>query len=491
VAPWSDAGDSARLVGMHTEASPMTDETRPGYTRLWRGVPREIGYLALTAALVILGFLVIGVVSELISEAAGVGSLIVAALALLGALWFARVFGLLEITRLMWAGNEPIRPAVWRPTSTANRFLRVLEVARDPHAWLSMAFTVLVFPAVGFLVSALTFGVGLLGLLGVVGGIAAVFTPSWSVDQPTMQSLLDSHVGIGLGGVAVGVALLALLPWITHGCVWVQNSIARAMLGPFRAEELAADVEGLRVSRSAAVSAEGTALRRLERDIHDGPQQRLIRIQMDLAAAARASGVDADRSRDLIEAALQQSRDALEELRALSRGFAPPLLLDRGLAAALEAVVDRATIPTRFTDELPADIVIPVEIERNAYFIAAELLTNAGKHSGATRAELIVAADDDVLRVVISDDGHGGATIRPGHGLAGIDERLRGLDGRLTLRSPVGGPTHVSVVIPVVEATSAGSAAPAGEPPAPAAERHAFAPTLPYPTEELPRDPAS
>ncbi|MCU1528522.1 MAG: hypothetical protein JWP75_2285 [Frondihabitans sp.] len=436
---------------MITETSSMTTETRPGYTRLWRGVPGEIGYLALTGALVVFAFIAIGVISTLTHEAGGVGGLILVALVLVASLWFARVFGLLEITRLAWAGNDPIRPAVWRPTSTANRFVRVLEVARDPHAWVSLAFTALVFPSVGFLVSALTLGVIVFGLGGVIGGVVAVFTPVWSVEQPAIQSLINSHIGIGLGLIAVGVGFLAVLPWITHGCVWVQNAIARAMLGPFRSEELAADVAGLRVSRSAAVSAEGTALRRLERDIHDGPQQRLIRIQMDLAAASRASGVDADRSRDLIEEALQQSRDALEELRALSRGFAPPLLLDRGLAPALEAIVDRAAVPTRFTDELSDGFDIPVEIERNAYFIAAELLTNTAKHSGATRAELIVSVDDGDLRVVVTDDGRGGARIQRGHGLAGIEERLRGLDGRITLRSPAGGPTHVSVVIPVAE----------------------------------------
>jgi signal transduction histidine kinase len=325
----------------------------------------------------------------------------------------------------------------------------------------------------------------------VIGGAIAIFTPPWSVDQALFQSLIDSHIGIGVGSFAIGVGLLAVLPWITHGCVWVQNAIARAMLGPFRAEQLAADVAGLRVSRSAAVSAEGTALRRLERDIHDGPQQRLIRIQMDLAAASRASGVDAERSRDLIEEALQQSRDALEELRALSRGFAPPLLLDRGLAAALEAVVDRAGVPTRFSDELPDDVDIPVEIERNAYFIAAELLTNTAKHSGATRAELILSADDRDLRVVVSDDGHGGASRKAGHGLEGIEERLRGLDGTITLRSPEGGPTHISVVIPVFDEAAGESAA--GTPPI---DGEALAsttpqPTLPYPTEELPRETAS
>jgi signal transduction histidine kinase len=231
-------------------------------------------------------------------------------------------------------------------------------------------------------------------------------------------------------------------------------------------------------------------------------------MQMDLSAASRAVESDADRARELIVEAQQQAKEALEELRALSRGFAPPLLLDRGLAAALDAVVDRSAVPTRFTDELPEGLVLPVEIERNAYFIAAELLANVGKHSGADRAELILSAPSTAgsveLRVIVMDDGRGGAEAAPGHGLAGIEQRLTGLGGRFELRSPVGGPTHASIRIPVSQSAADDLAqSPSDAPPhapaepgstasatQPAAARPATHPaaTLAYPTEELPRD---
>ena len=126
--------------------------------------------------------------------------------------------------------------------------------------------------------------------------------------------------------------------------------IARGMLSAFLSEELRQQVTGLASSRSAAVAAEGTALRRLERDIHDGPQQRLVRLQMDLAAADRKLDKDPKAARVLLEEALQQSKDALDELRALSRGFAPPILMDRGLVAALESLAVRAAVPTTVVD---------------------------------------------------------------------------------------------------------------------------------------------
>ena len=148
---------------------------------------------------------------------------------------------------------------------------------------------------------------------------------------------------------------------------------------------------GLASSRSAAVAAEGTALRRLERDIHDGPQQRLVRLQMDLAAADRQLDKDPKAARALLEEALQQSKDALDELRALSRGFAPPILMDRGLVAALESLAVRAAVPTTVVDELPEGIELPAELERNAYFIAAEALTNAAKHAKAKTATVTIS----------------------------------------------------------------------------------------------------
>jgi signal transduction histidine kinase len=208
-------------------------------------------------------------------------------------------------------------------------------------------------------------------------------------------------------------------------------------------------VTGLASSRSAAVAAEGTALRRLERDIHDGPQQRLVRLQMDLAAADRQLDDDPAAARKLLEEALQQSKDALDELRALSRGFAPPILLDRGLVAALESLAVRAAVPTTVVSELPDGTALPEELQRNAYYIAAEALTNVAKHAEATAATVTVRVADGALEIEVADDGRGGAISVAGHGIAGLHERVHGLGGTLEVTSPDGGPTSVVAHLPL------------------------------------------
>jgi signal transduction histidine kinase len=181
-------------------------------------------------------------------------------------------------------------------------------------------------------------------------------------------------------------------------------------------------------------------------------------MQMDLASADRQLEKDPDAARALIAEAMQQSKEALEELRALSRGFAPPILLDRGLVAALESLAVRSPLPTHIENLLPDDLELPPELERNAYFIAAEALTNVAKHARATNAwvrlELRRVLDDDStwLDVIVSDDGVGGASASPGHGLAGIEERLRGLGGTVEVRSPYGGPTIVLAHLPLAVA---------------------------------------
>jgi signal transduction histidine kinase len=253
----------------------------------------------------------------------------------------------------------------------------------------------------------------------------------------------------------VGLFFTLTLPFATRGLVLLHDIAARGMLGAFRSDALQRRVVDLSASRGAAISAEGHSLRRLERDIHDGPQQRLVRLQMDLAAADRQLDRDPGHARRLIAEAMQQAKDALEELRSLSRGFAPPMLLDRGLVAALESAATRSAIPTRVMSELPAQADLPQEIERNTYFVASEALANAAKHSGASAIEVRVAfrrvpeTDATWLEVAVTDNGRGGALVIAGHGLAGLEERLRGLGGILRLDSPAGGPTAVTALIPV------------------------------------------
>jgi len=258
----------------------------------------------------------------------------------------------------------------------------------------------------------------------------------------------------------LGIVLLLTLPFITRGFVKLHWLIARGMLGAWKSDALQREVANLSESRGAAISAEGHSLRRLERDIHDGPQQRLVRMQMDLAAAQRQLDGDPEKARALIAEAMQQSKDALDELRALSRGFAPPILMDRGLVAALESSAVRNPVPVRVTSLLPEHFELPQEIERNAYFIASEALVNATKHAGATAIEVKVSTRLDGvppqnwLVIVVTDNGSGGARAIPEHGIAGLEERVRGLGGRLELVSPAGGPTVVAASLPIGAAAS-------------------------------------
>ena len=182
---------------------------------------------------------------------------------------------------------------------------------------------------------------------------------------------------------------------------------------------------------------------------------------MDLAAAERRITENPEEARGLVADARRQAQDALDELRNLSRGFAPPLLLDRGLFAALESLASRSSIPVALESQLGATANLPDEVARNAYFVASELIANAAKHSQATRITLAVVAEDGALTITVSDDGTGGAIERTGHGLEGLRDRTHGLGGELAIDSPDGGPTVVRATLPL--AGVSGASAPAAD----------------------------
>jgi signal transduction histidine kinase len=453
------SGESATLDPVSTT---MDTAQRPGYLGLWRGVPRELGFLLLTLPIATVGYSVsIGLFS------AGLGTLVTFFLGvflLIGLLYVSRGFGTLELVRLEWAGRPAIARPDWRASKGFWPWMR--SMFGNGHYWLYVLHTMVV----NFAVSLFSWIVTVVWLSTGLGG-ATFWIWSRFLPQPDNQWFLSRWLSAVFGNgapggtdfaaldvvvyLAIGLLFLATLPFITRGLTLAHHGIARVMLARFRSDDLQARVVDLSASRTAAVSAEGTALRRLERDIHDGPQQRLVRLQMDLAAAGRQLDTNPDAARTLIDGAMAQSREALEELRALSRGFAPPILLDRGLVAALESLTVRSPIPVRLVNDLGPEISLPQEIERNAYFVASELLTNATKHSGASEVELRVALrripgpDDTWLDVSVTDDGTGGAQALPGHGLAGLEERMRGLGGILDVDSPTGGPTTVTAHLPV------------------------------------------
>jgi signal transduction histidine kinase len=427
-------------------------------------VPRELGFLILTLPIAVVGFTVsVSLVS------AGAGTLVtffIGAFLLIGALYVSRGFGVLELVRLEWAGRPRIERPEWQDARAREGFWGWLRsVLGNGHYWLYLLHTLVI----NFAISLITW---VITVVWVSVGLGSLSYGLWWRTLPTGDRNWDlTDWVLGLFGAsaqgaardvlevvfmtAIGIVFVATLPFITRGLVLLHHVIARGVLGAFRSDALQREVIALNASRGAAVSAEGHSLRRLERDIHDGPQQRLVRLQMDLSAADRQLDTDPQKARVLMAEAMVQSREALEELRALSRGFAPPILLDRGLVAALESLTVRSPVPIRFVNELTVGVDLPQEIERNAYFVASELLTNVAKHASATDVELRIALrrvaepDSTWLDVTVTDNGTGGAAVTEGHGLAGLDERVRGLGGILAVSSPVGGPTRVSAHLPV------------------------------------------
>jgi len=424
-------------------------------------------YLMLSFPLAMTGF---GVAISLV--ASGVGTLavfLIGFFVMILALYVGRGFGLAEINLLEWAGREKIARPDWQDDRAATGFGGWLSATLgNAHYWLYLLHTVIlnfVLTLVTWIISVAWLSVGFTGIFAwLLDGEVQTGDPDWSLggwffglfgfDTTTWNLEVADNIVV----FVVGLIFIATLPFVTRGLVLTHWWLARALLSAFKSDGLRREVQSLEASRGAALSAEGHSLRRLERDIHDGPQQRLVRLQMDLAAAERQLDANPEQARQLLSEARAQSAEALEELRALSRGFAPPLLLDRGLVAALESVVTRAAVPTTLTAELPTPLALPGEVERASYFVVAELLTNVAKHSQASHAGVHLGTElsDDRpwLLVQVTDDGQGGATVLADHGLAGIEERVRGVGGRLDIDSPSGGPTSVTARLPLPKASA-------------------------------------
>jgi len=251
--------------------------------------------------------------------------------------------------------------------------------------------------------------------------------------------------------LAVGAFFAVTLPFVARASALVEAGLARGMLTGVaslrnQVAGLTQDRATARAQTAAAVSAEATALRRLERDIHDGPQQRLVRLSVDLGRAKQQLDNDPSAARETVDEALAQAREALDELRTLSRGIAPPILTDRGLAAAIAALAGRATVAVEL--DIPEYGRLSPVVEQTAYYTVAEALTNVAKHSGATRCLVTVRLVDEKLAVQVSDNGTGGAHLSKGHGLAGLADRLQAAGGELWVSSPPAGPTSIRAELP-------------------------------------------
>lgn len=394
----------------------------------------------------------------LVSLGAGLSIMGVGLLILLVAAALSRWFGGLELRRLAWAGAPPIEPPQWPVASGRGLIGRIALVLLDGRQWSYIAYSVLYL-----FLGTVTGSLGLVWLFTILGGATRWLWGDWIPMNRADMSVIAMIVPaarfvppflhgpvVSLAYAILGAIGLVTLPWLTAALVGLHDRLARVFLGRYGPEEIDAQMAGLRRSRQAGLAAEGRALRKLERDLHDGPQQQLLRLQIDLAAAQRKIATDPETASRLIEDAGRRSAETLAELRLLVRGMVPPILQDRGLVAALEALAERNAIPATVLAQVQPGLNIEPAVQQGVYFVVAELLANSVKHSGARRVTIECWTDPDAkkLTVAISDDGQGGAKMLPGHGLTGIAERIEGLGGAWSLVSPLGGPTRITLHVP-------------------------------------------
>ena len=312
----------------------------------------------------------------------------------------------------------------------------ITAVVRSQSTWRQLYYHVLIAPVLA-VAAAVAVGMWAASLVSTVG-----FAIAWghnSLNSP------PHHLKLDIVLTFVGVVGLFVAPWLTSGVRALDTRAARALLGPSRADELEHRVEQLTETRAGVVDAADAERRRLERDLHDGTQQRLVSLAINLGMA-RAQAASAEEAKQAIAEAHEEAKAALAELRDLIRGLHPAVLEDRGLDAALSGIAARMPIPVRLTVDLPRRPA-PV-IEAVAYFVVSEGLANIVKHSQATEAAIFVQRAGDRLHVIVTDDGVGGADPVRGTGLAGLARRAASVDGTFEIDSPPGGPTLLTVDLP-------------------------------------------
>jgi len=337
---------------------------------------------------------------------------------------------------LEWSGVTIAAPYRSRSTKPTNRLFRVFRrcwwVLGDPATWRDLLWTLVNVPV--------SIVLGLLPAFLLVAG-------TWTV-MDDVGTLLSEFNNVAPHGFLLQAFFLSMLPACAIGGPWLlkaQAVAASSLLAPTR-KEMAARVGQLTESRWDAVDASAAELRRIERDLHDGAQARLVSLGMNIGFAEQMVRDNPDLALTLLAEARASSGQALSELRALVRGIHPPVLAERGLDGAVRALALSLPLPVDLHIELAGRPSAPVESA--AYFAIAEALANVVKHSGATRAWVQLQYDHGKLVTIVGDDGTGGAHPRTGGGLQGIERRLNAFDGMVAVTSPAGGPTQVTMELP-------------------------------------------
>lgn len=405
----------------------------------------------------------------------------------------ARVVARIERWRARLADPRPLPAHPYRPYGSGIQGL-ILAVFADRSRWRDVVYVVVAFP-----LALLQFAVVLVLW---AGAIALLAVPLWvagggPLPWPGTGDLarvgpLGPDVWFAVAAAfGAGLVLLCVAASVSRGLMALHRAVVAGLLCESEERVLRRRVVSLEESRRAVLDVEATELNRIERDLHDGAQQRLVGLTIDLSLAAERIDADPAAAKGLVLSARDQARLALAEIRNLVRGIAPAILLDRGLVPALGALAGRNPVPTAIRSTLPAGIRLPDAVERAAYFVVGESLANVAKHASATRCEVRVrpegappgpdgSSPHGPPRLVVEtwDDGAGGARIEPGGGLAGLAGRVEALDGTFVVDSPVGGPTIVRAEIPV---SLAGVRLGPPEPPIPEAPFSAVAAARPVP----------
>jgi signal transduction histidine kinase len=316
---------------------------------------------------------------------------------------------------------------------------RIGHWLRDPVTWKGLVFVALKFP-LGVATFALVVASGFISLVFLLAPLIVLITPvtvfGWIVESP-LQALPLTVVG-------VPAVLLSL--HLYNGLAWLWALFARVMLGPSTVQ-LHERVDDLRDARARIIAAGDAERRRIERDLHDGAQQRLVALALMLGMAESRLAADPAAAAPLIAEAREEAQLAVKELRELASGIHPALLSERGLGPALEALAARAPVPTT-VDGVPAER-LPLPVESACYYVTAESLTNVAKYAGAMSAGVSLAVEHGRVRLIVRDDGAGGADLNAGTGLRGLRDRVEALDGRLDVDSPPGLGTTVIAEIPI------------------------------------------
>lgn len=328
-----------------------------------------------------------------------------------------------------WVGVPVPSPRRLYPGS-GPRFRWLLS---DPATWRDLCWAA-VNATAGLLLSLTPGAVAVYGALNVLQGLLA------------LSGLPGSAAGAATGLVLRGVVLAALGLWSAPALLRGYGLLARLVLARPGTDDLNRRITHLTQTRTETIDAGAAEIRRIERDLHDGAQTRLVAIGMALDAAEQLVGTQPDTARELLRDARGNSALALAELRGLVRGIHPPVLADRGLADAVRALALEAPLPVSVHSDLTGRL--PAPVESAAYFAVSELLANVAKHANAASAEVRIRTGERLLAITVADDGHGGAAPSADTGLRGLQRRLAAFDGTLAIDSPPGGPTAITMELP-------------------------------------------